>query len=120
MQETPTHKARDIVCASASSWSPSSLLGYQSSVRLSQETDTDDAPVFINAVKTLGELPAFLEKLQRQVVEAETAKKSAELKLTEYEERIRALQIENEHLKARQGFLIFPDFTTGSSRADAV
>src|SRR5258706_12057247 len=104
MQETPTHKARDIVCASASSWSPGSLLDYQSSFRLSQGTDTDDATVFINAARELGELPAFLKMLQRQMVEAETAKKSAELKLTEYEKRIRALQMENEHLKARQGF----------------
>ena len=102
MQETPTHKGRDIVCASASSWSPGSLLGYQSSFKPSQESGTDDADVFVNAVRMLGGLPALLEKLQRQVVEAETAKKSAELKLKEYEERIRALQRENEYLKARQ------------------
>lgn len=104
MQETPIHKARDVICASASSWSPSSLLDYQSSFGLGQEVDTDDPTALIDAVKTLGELPAYLEKLQRQVAEAETAKKSAELKLQEYEGRIRALQTENENLKAHQGF----------------
>ena len=104
MQKTPIHRARDEICASASSWSPSSLLDYQSSFGLDQETDTGDPTALIDAVKKLGELPAYLEKLQRQVIEAEAAKKSAELKLREYEGRIRALQRENEHLKARQGF----------------
>lgn len=104
MQETPIYKGRDVISASASSWSPSSLLDYQSSFGPGQETDTDDTTTLIDAAKKLGELPAYLEKLQRQMVEAEAAKKSAELKLREYEGRIRALQMENEHLKARQGF----------------
>jgi hypothetical protein len=55
-------------------------------------------------VKKLDELPGYLRKLQRRVLEAEAAKKAAEIKLREYEERIRALQMENEHLKARQAF----------------
>jgi hypothetical protein len=76
-------------CANASSWSPSSLFDYQSSFGLSQETDADDPAVYIDAVKKLDELPAYLKKLQRQVFEAETAKEAAELKLREYEERIR-------------------------------
>jgi len=102
--ETPIYKGSDVISASASSWSPGSLLDYQSTFGLGQETDTDDPTALIDAVKKLGELPAYLEKLQRQVVEAEAAKKSAELTLREYEGRIRALQMENEHLKARQGF----------------
>jgi uncharacterized small protein (DUF1192 family) len=105
MQESPTNKARDIACASATSWSPSSLLvDHQSSSGLSQETDADYVSTCINAVRKLDELPSYLKKLQRRVTEAETAKKLAELEVREYEERIRALQMENEHLKARQGF----------------
>lgn len=71
---------------------------------MSQETDADDPAVYLNAVRKLDELPAYLKKLQRRVFEAETARKAAELKLREYEERIRALQIENGHFKARQSF----------------
>jgi len=101
MQESPTHKARDIACASAS---PRSLLDYQSSSGPSQETDADHLSVYIDAVEKLDDLPVYLKKLQRRVVDAETAKKLTELQLREYEERIRALQMENEHLKAHQGF----------------
>jgi len=104
MQESPTSKARDSVRASASSWSPSSLLDYQSPVRPSQETDNDDPAVYVNAVKKLDGLPAYINQLQKRVFEAETAKNAAELKLREYEEHSRALQMENEHLNARQGF----------------
>lgn len=55
-------------------------------------------------MKKLDELPAYLKKLQRRVLEAETAKKETEIKLQGYEERIRALEMENERLKARQAF----------------
>jgi len=98
MQESSIHKARD---TTAPTWSPSSLPDDQSPFGLSQESDIDDPAVYISAVRKLDELPLYLKKLQRRVFEAETGKKAAELKLREYEERIRTLQIENEHLKAR-------------------
>ena len=101
MQESPLHKARD---TSVSNWSPSSLLEHQPSFGQSQEAVTDDPDIYIGAVEKLGELPAYLTKLQRRVSEAESAKKTAEIKLREYEEHIKALQIENERLKARQAF----------------
>lgn len=103
MQESPTQNAHDIECASASSWSPSSLLNDHSPSGLSLETDADDLAVYINAMKKLEELPVYLRKLQGQVIEAQAAKKLAERKLRESEEHNRALQMENEHLKARQG-----------------
>lgn len=106
MQESPLHKARN---AGASNWSPSFLpagspFGHEPSSGRGQETDTDDPAVYIDAVEKLDKLPAYLKKLQRRVFEAETAKNTTEIKLREYEEHIRALQIENEHLKARRAF----------------
>ena len=100
MQESPTHKARDIACATASTWSPSSLLDCQSSSGPTQETNANHPSVDIDAVERLDDLSVYLKKLQRRVIDAETAKKLTELQLREYEERIKALQMEVEHLKA--------------------
>ena len=101
MQESPIHKARD---TSASTWSPTLLLDHQSPFGQRQETDADDPAAYINAVRKLEELPAYLKKLQRRVFEVEAAKKAMELKLRESEGRIRVLQTENEYLKVRQTF----------------
>jgi len=96
--ESPLHKARD---ASVFNWSPSSPFDYQSLGGRSQETDTDNPSIYIDAVEKLDDLPAYLRKLQGRVFEAESAKKTAEVELREYKECMRALQMENERLKAR-------------------
>jgi len=93
--ESPLHEARD---ARVSNWS--SLLDHQSSGGRSRETDTDDPAIYIDAVEKLDDLPAYLNKLQGRVSEAESAKKTAEAKVQEYEERMRDLQMENDRLKA--------------------
>jgi len=92
--ESPLHKARDTSVPSRSPFSP---LDHQSSGGRGQESDTDDPSIYIDAVKKLDALPAYLNKLQ-------DAKKTAEAELREYKEGMRALQMENERLKARQPF----------------
>jgi hypothetical protein len=103
-QENHIQKARDDLGTNPFTWGSNSLLDHQSSFGPSQESDADDPAAYIDAVKKLDELPAHLKRLQRRVFEAETARRSTELKLRECEERIRVLQIENELLKTRQAF----------------